>query len=58
MKDWNVIAPAHGLPLSPAELDRVAGPLSALEEAFQPLLKDLPPSLEPDPELHLDGAEE
>ncbi|MBZ5582485.1 MAG: hypothetical protein LAQ30_09850 [Acidobacteriia bacterium] len=28
--------------------ERTAGPLGALEEAFRPLVKDLPPGLEPD----------
>ncbi len=54
MKDWKRIAEAHGLPLSPSELDRLTPALSALEEAFRPLLKDLTPELEPDLQLHLD----
>jgi hypothetical protein len=51
--DWKRIAEAHGLPLSPPELDRLTTALSALEETFRPLLKDLTPDLEPDLELHL-----
>ena len=35
------------------ELDRVAAPLAALEEAFRPLLQDLTPDLEPDTALRL-----
>jgi hypothetical protein len=58
MKDWKAIAQAYGLPLSSADLDRVALPLSGLEESLQPLLKDLPAGLEPDPELHLAGGDE
>ena len=53
MKDWKNLAQAHGLNLSGRELDRVAGPLAALEETFHPLLKDLTPDLEPDTELRL-----
>jgi hypothetical protein len=29
------------------EIDRVVGPLDALEETFRPLVKDLPMDLEP-----------
>lgn len=58
MRDWKTIAQASGLPLPAAEIDRIAGPLSALDEAFQPLVRDLSPGLEPDPELHLDGVDE
>ena len=55
MKDWKRMAEAVGLPLSARELDRVVGPLAALEESFRPLLKALVPEIEPDVELHLDG---
>lgn len=58
MPNWIAIAQAHGLPLSGAELDRVARPLAALEETFRPLLKQLTPDLEPDVELHLAGEGE
>jgi hypothetical protein len=57
MRDWKSIAQSHHLNLSPADLDRIAGPLAALEETFRPLLKSLTPGLEPDPELHLGGEE-
>jgi len=53
MTDWRTIALAHGLNLKPRDLDRVAGPLAALEESFRPLVKDLTPDLEPDTELRL-----
>jgi hypothetical protein len=47
MKDWKAIAKA-GVPEIPAgEIDRVVGPLDALEETFRPLVKDLPMDLEP-----------
>jgi hypothetical protein len=58
MKNWEAIALAHGLALSPHELDRVAQPLAALEETFRPLVKHLTPDLEPDLELHLSGEGE
>ena len=57
MKDWKILAQAHGLNLSGRELDRIAQPLAALEETFRPLLEDLTPDLEPDTELRL-GEEE
>jgi len=47
MRDWRAIARAYGLPLSVSELDRIAPPLDALEEAFRPLVSDLTPDLEP-----------
>jgi hypothetical protein len=47
MKDWSAIAQAYGLPLTAAELDRIATPLNALEEAFRPLVGELTPGLEP-----------
>jgi hypothetical protein len=51
--DWKNIAQAHGLNLPPHELDRVTGPLAALEQTFRPLAQSLKPGDEPDPELHL-----
>ena len=53
MKNWAGIAQANGLTLSAGELDRMVGPLAALEETFRPLVKQLTPDLEPDLELHL-----
>jgi hypothetical protein len=47
VKDWKAIARASGLEVSGEELDRIAGPLDALEEAFRPLVKDLAADLEP-----------
>jgi hypothetical protein len=47
MKDWRAIAQAYGLPLTAAEVDRIAPSLEALEEAFRPLVDDLTPDLEP-----------
>jgi hypothetical protein len=40
--------------LSVDELERVAGPLGALEKAFRPLVKQLTPDMEPDLELRPD----
>jgi hypothetical protein len=53
MKNWAGIAQANGLTLSAGELDRLTGPLAALEETFRPLVQQLTPDLEPDLELHL-----
>jgi len=47
MKDWVNIAKAHGLDLSARELDRITQPLAALDETFQPLVKNLTPDVEP-----------
>ena len=47
MKDWKAVAQASGLGLSGEELERVTGPLAALEKTFRPLVEDLPPGLEP-----------
>jgi hypothetical protein len=55
--DWKNIAQAHGLNLSSNDLERIAGPLMALDATFRPLVKTLTPEQEPDPELHLGGAE-
>jgi hypothetical protein len=54
MKDWRAIAQAHALPLSAGELDRIAPPLDALEEAFRPLVSDLTPDLEPCVEFNVE----
>jgi hypothetical protein len=54
MKNWAVVAEAHGLTLSAGELDRITTPLAALEETFRPLVKQLTPDMEPDLELHLE----
>jgi hypothetical protein len=55
MRNWAGIAEANGLTLTAGELDRIVGPLAALEETFRPLVKHLTPDVEPDLELHLDG---
>jgi hypothetical protein len=47
MKDWKAIAKAVAPEIPAGELDRVVGPLEALEKAFRPLVKDLPVDLEP-----------
>lgn len=47
MKDWKAIALASGLEVSGEEMERIVAPLAALEKAFRPLTKDLPPELEP-----------
>jgi hypothetical protein len=45
--DWRAIAKARGLSLAAKDLDKIAQPLEALEEVFEPLLRDLSPDLEP-----------
>ena len=45
--NWILLAGARGLTLSPADLDRIAPVLSALESAFQPLLSRLEHETEP-----------
>ena len=47
MKDWKAIAKASGLEGPDEELERIVGPLYALEECLRPLVRDLPPDLEP-----------
>ncbi len=47
MKNWKAIAEASGLEIPAAELDRIVGPLSSLENSFRPLVQDLEPDLEP-----------
>lgn len=47
MKDWKAIAQASGLDVPAGELERIAGPLATLEEAFRPLVKDLKAEHEP-----------
>jgi len=45
--DWEALAKARGLELSPDELDRVIEPLRALERRFRPLANGLSSSLDP-----------
>jgi hypothetical protein len=47
VKDWKALAKAGGLEIPAEELDRITGPLTALEDAFRPLVQDLPWDLEP-----------
>jgi hypothetical protein len=47
VKDWKAIALANGLEVPGEEMERIVGPLTALEKTFRPLIKDLPPGLEP-----------
>jgi hypothetical protein len=47
MKDWRAIAKASGIEVDSTQLDRIAGPLEALEAAFRPLVKALDPGVEP-----------
>lgn len=47
MRNWKLLASALGLGVPDAELDRVAGPLDALEAAFRPMAGKIPPETEP-----------
>ena len=47
MKDWKAIAKARALEIPDGEMDRVAGALTAMEEAFRPLAMELRPEDEP-----------
>lgn len=42
MTDWNALAAARNLDIPPAEITKIAPALDALEEAFRPLVNDLP----------------
>jgi hypothetical protein len=53
--DRKIIAQAHGLNLSRTKLDRIAGPLTELDQAFRPPVQSLAPGDEPDRELHLEA---
>jgi hypothetical protein len=46
-KDWNVIVPATGLGIPDDQIERIVSALQSLEATFRPLVKDLPPELEP-----------
>jgi hypothetical protein len=54
MRDWNSIAKATLPDISPQDLARLVEPLSALEEVFRPLVRDLRPDLEPATGLHFE----
>jgi hypothetical protein len=42
-KDWQKIARASGLTIPPADVDRIAPALDALETAFRPLARAIGP---------------
>ena len=48
-KDWKKIARASGLAIPEDQLDRLAPTLDALEAAYRPLVRALPPSADPAP---------
>ena len=52
------MAQALGLDLPAAELDRLAPPLEALEEAFRPLVKSLTLDVEPAVEFRMEEEAE
>ena len=56
MRDWKAIAKAAAPEIPAADVNRIVAPLDALEAAFRPLVKDLPPDLEP--AFGLDAEEE
>jgi hypothetical protein len=45
--DWEALAKARGLEMSPDELNRVIEPLRALELRFRPLVRQLASNLDP-----------
>jgi len=47
MRDWKTIAEARGLGIPAEQIERIAPALDSLEETFRPMVKDLPPELEP-----------
>jgi len=47
MTDWKSLAKARQLNLPEADLDRIRGPLDALEQAFHPLAANIPYEIEP-----------
>jgi hypothetical protein len=53
-KDWKKIAKANGLGIPDAALEPIAQTLDALEDAFRPLARALPPEIEPALEFHAD----
>jgi len=55
MRDWKTMAKASGIPISGKQLDSVTEPLQSLEEVFRPLVKDLPPDLEPVLEMFVEA---
>jgi hypothetical protein len=55
MRDWKAIAKVSGIPLSGKELEGMVQPLESLEQVFRPLVKDLPPDLEPVLEMFVEA---
>jgi hypothetical protein len=58
MTDWGAIAMARSIEIPAQDLDRIAPPLEALEQAFRPLVEDLPPDLEPAVEFRAEAEGE
>ena len=58
MKDWKAVARASGLGIPAQEIERIAGPLDVLEEAFRPLKDGLKPELEPSYEFRVEEENE
>lgn len=57
MKDWSAIAKASGLNIPAPDAARLAGPLTALDEAFRPLAQSLTPEMEPAATFRADGEQ-
>jgi hypothetical protein len=47
MSDWKQLAAARGLPLTDSEIERIAGPLDALEANWRSVLDRIPYETEP-----------
>ena len=56
-KDWKKIVRASGMAIPDNALDRIAGPLDALEASFRPLVRALPPGTYPAPVFQADLEE-
>jgi hypothetical protein len=55
MRDWKTMVKASGIPISGKQLESVTQPIESLEEVFRPLVKDLPPDLEPVLEMFVEA---
>ena len=47
MKDWKLVADGLGLPIPAEEIERSRPVLDALEASFRPLVRSIPPEIEP-----------
>jgi hypothetical protein len=57
VRDWKAIAKASGLGIPAHDVDRIVAPLEGLDAVFRPLIRNLPPELEPAAALPEEGGE-